>query len=245
MVIDVEPSASTAPPTPHSALAAVEGVKVRSEDRLGVASMGGSTSTAPTASTACPWWTATTSPLPKTFGKYSYMPDGKEWWLSSTSAWTREHNDLDRGRGGQLRGRRRGWVGITAAMRRCLGAFQTVRVLTTPNATCGEVQPAGFPLAPRAEDGRSVSLGTTGDADVAAPSGYEAGLPPVLREAPRRWRRASAVDGGLARSKALGLVLCRACPPAPTMTTRRKQEDPEERSPVREAPAPAPETFRS
>lgn len=76
-----------------------------------------------------------------------------------------------------------------------LGAFQTVR--TTPNAY-GQKFNLLVPYNWVPEDGRSVDLGMTGDADAWRTLVFTTpwGTPPVLREAPADRRRAPAVDGG-------------------------------------------------
>ncbi|MFR7405285.1 MAG: LPXTG cell wall anchor domain-containing protein [Coriobacteriaceae bacterium] len=88
----------------------------------------------------------------------SYMPDGKEWVAINAA---RREQRLRLGRGGQLRGRRRRPGRHHAAMS-VLGAFQTVR--TTPNAY-GQKFNLLVPYNWVPEDGRSVDLGMTGDAD--------------------------------------------------------------------------------
>ena len=122
----------------------------------------------------------------------SYMPDGKEWVAINVGS--DENNDSDWGEAANSVVGAGGRVGITPAMS-VLGAFQTVR--TTPNAY-GQKFNLLVPYNWVPEDGRSVDLGMTGDADALAhPRVHDAvGHPPVLREAPADRRRAPAVDGG-------------------------------------------------
>ena len=89
----------------------------------------------------------------------SYMPDGKEWVAINVGA--NENNDSDWGEAANSVFGAGGRVGITPAMS-VLGAFQTVR--TTPNAY-GQKFNLLVPYNWVPEDGRSVDLGMTGDAD--------------------------------------------------------------------------------
>ena len=87
------------------------------------------------------------------------MPDGKEWVAINVGA--NENNDSDWGEAANSVIGAGGRVGITPAMS-VLGAFQTVR--TTPNAY-GQKFNLLVPYNWVPEDGRSVDLGMTGDAD--------------------------------------------------------------------------------
>ena len=89
----------------------------------------------------------------------SYMPDGKEWVAINVGS--DENNDSDWGEAANSVVGAGGRVGITPAMS-VLGAFQTVR--TTPNAY-GQKFNLLVPYNWVPEDGRSVDLGMTGDAD--------------------------------------------------------------------------------
>lgn len=151
------PSASTAPPTPPRP-------SRQSRARRCAPRTAGPrwppwrpTSTAPTASTACPWWTATTSPT--CTGGAPTCPTARSGW-PSTSAPTRTTTPTGAEAANSVVGAG-GRVGITPAMS-VLGAFQTVR--TTPNAY-GQKFNLLVPYNWVPEDGRSVDLGMTGDAD--------------------------------------------------------------------------------
>ena len=190
MVIDVDAVGFNGASYAPTALAAVEGQKVRSEDGWAeVASMETDVDGAYRFD-GLPMVDGNDKPY--LYRVRSYMPDGKEWVAINVGS--DENNDSDWGEAANSVVGAGGRVGITPAMS-VLGAFQTVR--TTPNAY-GQKFNLLVPYNWVPEDGR---LGRPRHdrrrRRVAHPRVHDAvGHPPVLREAPADRRRAPAVDGG-------------------------------------------------
>ena len=157
MVIDVDAVGFNGASYAPTALAAVEGQKVRSEDGWAeVASMETDVDGAYRFD-GLPMVDGNDKPY--LYRVRSYMPDGKEWVAINVGS--DENNDSDWGEAANSVVGAGGRVGITPAMS-VLGAFQTVR--TTPNAY-GQKFNLLVPYNWVPEDGRSVDLGMTGDAD--------------------------------------------------------------------------------
>lgn len=157
MVIDVDAVGFNGASYAPTALAAVEGQKVRSDDGWAeVASMETDVDGAYRFD-GLPMVDGNDKPY--LYRVRSYMPDGKEW--VAINAGSDENNDSDWGEAANSVIGAGGRVGITPAMS-VLGAFQTVR--TTPNAY-GQKFNLLVPYNWVPEDGRSVDLGMTGDAD--------------------------------------------------------------------------------
>ncbi|WP_418994347.1 SdrD B-like domain-containing protein [Adlercreutzia equolifaciens] len=157
MVIDVDAVGFNGASYAPTALAAVEGQKVRSEDGWAeVASMETDVDGAYRFD-GLPMVDGNDKPY--LYRVRSYMPDGKEWVAINVGS--DENNDSDWGEAANSVIGAGGRAGITPAMS-VLGAFQTVR--TTPNAY-GQKFNLLVPYNWVPEDGRSVDLGMTGDAD--------------------------------------------------------------------------------
>lgn len=157
MVIDVDAVGFNGASYAPTALAAIEGQKVRSEDGWAeVASMETDVDGAYRFD-GLPMVDGNDKPY--LYRVRSYMPDGKEWVAINVGS--DENNDSDWGEAANSVVGAGGRVGITPAMS-VLGAFQTVR--TTPNAY-GQKFNLLVPYNWVPEDGRSVDLGMTGDAD--------------------------------------------------------------------------------
>lgn len=157
MVIDVDAVGFNGASYAPTALAAVEGQKVRSDDGWAeVASMETDVDGAYRFD-GLPMVDGNDKPY--LYRVRSYMPDGKEW--VAINAGSDENNDSDWGEAANSVIGAGGRVGITPAMS-VLGAFQTVR--TTPNAY-GQKFNLLVPYNWVPEDGFSVDLGMTGDAD--------------------------------------------------------------------------------
>ena len=157
MVIDVDAVGFNGASYAPTALAAVEGQKVRSDDGWAeVASMETDVDGAYRFD-GLPMVDGNDKPY--LYRVRSYMPDGKEWVAINVGG--NENNDSDWGEAANSVVGAGGRAGITPAMS-VLGAFQTVR--TTPNAY-GQKFNLLVPYNWVPEDGRSVDLGMTGDAD--------------------------------------------------------------------------------
>ena len=157
MVIDVDAVGFNGASYTPTALAAIEGQKVRSED--GWAEVASTDSDVNGAYRFDGLPMVDGNDKPYLYRVRSYMPDGKEW--VAINAGSDENNDSDWGEAANSVIGAGGRVGITPAMS-VLGAFQTVR--TTPNAY-GQKFNLLVPYNWVPEDGRSVDLGMTGDAD--------------------------------------------------------------------------------
>lgn len=157
MVIDVDAVGFNGASYAPTALAAIEGQKVRSEDGWAeVASMETDVDGAYRFD-GLPMVDGNDKPY--LYRVRSYMPDGKEW--VAINAGSDENDDSDWGEAANSVIGAGGRVGITPAMS-VLGAFTAVR--TTPNAY-GQKFNLLVPYNWVPEDGRSVDLGMTGDAD--------------------------------------------------------------------------------
>ena len=157
MVIDVDAVGFNGASYAPTALAAVEGQKVRSED--GWAEVASTETDVDGAYRFDGLPMVDGNDKPYLYRVRSYMPDGKEW--VAINAGSDENNDSDWGEAANSVVGAGGRAGITPAMS-VLGAFQTVR--TTPNAY-GQRFNLLVPYNWVPEDGRSVDLGMTGDAD--------------------------------------------------------------------------------
>ena len=140
-----------------TALAAIEGQKVRSDDGWTEVTHMDSDVNGAYRFDGLPMVDGNDKPY--LYRVRSYMPDGKEWVAINVG--TNENNDSDWGEAANSVIGAGGRVGITPAMS-VLGAFAATR--TTPNAY-GQKFNLLVPYNWVPEDGRSVDLGMTGDAD--------------------------------------------------------------------------------